>query len=149
MPTMSVSIAEPKCGRLARQDGGPLGGVELLPDDQDAGQRQVRRRLQEEIPQDARHGDPMEAGYFGVYLWKAAVEKAKSFEVDKVRALPTASRSTRRAARSRSTARRSTCTRLCASAWRSRTGMFKEVWNSGKPVKPDPYLDGYPVGQGA
>jgi urea transport system substrate-binding protein len=30
--------------------------------------------------------DPMEAGYFGVYLWKAAVEKAGSTDVDAVRA---------------------------------------------------------------
>jgi len=30
--------------------------------------------------------DPMEAAYFGVYAWKAAVEKAGSFDVDKVRA---------------------------------------------------------------
>ncbi|MFN8375944.1 MAG: urea ABC transporter substrate-binding protein, partial [Anaerolineae bacterium] len=29
--------------------------------------------------------DPMEAGYFGVYLWAAAVEAAGSFEVDAVR----------------------------------------------------------------
>ncbi|HEX6414320.1 MAG TPA: urea ABC transporter substrate-binding protein [Burkholderiales bacterium] len=29
--------------------------------------------------------DPMEATYIGVYMWKQAVEKAKSFEVDKVR----------------------------------------------------------------
>ena len=29
--------------------------------------------------------DPMEAAYFGVYIWKQAVEKAKSFEVDAVR----------------------------------------------------------------
>jgi urea transport system substrate-binding protein len=28
--------------------------------------------------------DPIEAAYFGVYVWKAAVEKAKSFEVEKV-----------------------------------------------------------------
>ena len=30
--------------------------------------------------------DPIEAAYFGVYVWKAAVEKAGSFDVDKVRA---------------------------------------------------------------
>src|SRR6058998_2779888 len=30
--------------------------------------------------------DPMEASYFGVHIWRQAVEKAKSFEVDKVRA---------------------------------------------------------------
>ena len=29
--------------------------------------------------------DPMEAAYFGVYVWKQAVEKAKSFDVDPVR----------------------------------------------------------------
>ena len=29
--------------------------------------------------------DPIEAAYFGVYVWKTAVEKAKSFDVDKVR----------------------------------------------------------------
>jgi urea transport system substrate-binding protein len=29
--------------------------------------------------------DPMEAAYIGVYMWKQAAEKAKSFEVDKVR----------------------------------------------------------------
>ena len=29
--------------------------------------------------------DPIEAAYFGVYVWKAAVEKASSFDVDKVR----------------------------------------------------------------
>jgi urea transport system substrate-binding protein len=28
--------------------------------------------------------DPMEAAYFGVYIWKQAVEKAKSFDVDPV-----------------------------------------------------------------
>jgi len=30
--------------------------------------------------------DPMEAAYFGVHIWKQAAEKAKSVEVDKVRA---------------------------------------------------------------
>ena len=29
--------------------------------------------------------DPMEATYIGIYMWKQAVEKAKSFEIDKVR----------------------------------------------------------------
>jgi urea transport system substrate-binding protein len=28
--------------------------------------------------------DPIEAAYFGVYVWKNAVEKADSFEIDKV-----------------------------------------------------------------
>ena len=28
--------------------------------------------------------DPIEAAYFGVYVWKAAVEKAGTFDIDKV-----------------------------------------------------------------
>ena len=36
--------------------------------------------------QDRVIGDPMEVAYNSVYLWKLAVEKAKSFEVDKVTA---------------------------------------------------------------
>jgi urea transport system substrate-binding protein len=35
---------------------------------------------------DAVTDDPIEAGYFGVYLWAAAVKKADSVDVDKVRA---------------------------------------------------------------
>ena len=34
--------------------------------------------------QDRVVGDPMECGYTGVYFWKLACEKAKSFDVDKV-----------------------------------------------------------------
>ena len=35
--------------------------------------------------QDRVTDDPIEAAYFGVYVWKAAVEKCGSFDVDKVR----------------------------------------------------------------
>ncbi|RZI70340.1 MAG: urea ABC transporter substrate-binding protein, partial [Rubrivivax sp.] len=34
--------------------------------------------------QDRVIGDPMQVAYNSVYLWKLAVEKAKSFDVDKV-----------------------------------------------------------------
>jgi urea transport system substrate-binding protein len=27
-------------------------------------------------------------------------------------------------------------------------GQIKETWNSGKPIKPDPYLKGYPWATG-
>jgi urea transport system substrate-binding protein len=33
-----------------------------------------------------RVNDPTETGYFGVYLWKKAVEKARSFDTEKIRA---------------------------------------------------------------
>ena len=87
--------------------------------------------------------DPIEAGYFGVYLWKLAVEKAKSTEVDKVK----------EAAKGISfDAPGGTVTINGKNQHVSKTvrigkvradGLFDEVWNSGKPVEPDPFLETY------
>jgi urea transport system substrate-binding protein len=61
--------------------------------------------------------DPMEATYVGVYMWKQAVEKAKSTDVDKVIAAMAGRPSRRRrASRSRWTRRTTTCTSRCSSA---------------------------------
>ena len=43
-------------------------------------------KFQNKYGQDRVTNDPMAAAYAQVYLWKLAVEKAQSFEVDKVRA---------------------------------------------------------------
>ena len=85
--------------------------------------------------------DPIEAGYFGVYLWKLAVEKAGSTEVDSRQGGgQAASSSPRPRAWSRSTARTSTSARRCASARSAPDGLIDEVWSTGEPVEPDPYL---------
>lgn len=42
------------------------------------------KALKAKYGEDRVVGDPMECGYNSVYLWKLAVEKAKSFDVDKV-----------------------------------------------------------------
>jgi urea transport system substrate-binding protein len=92
--------------------------------------------------------DPMEAAYTSVYLWKAMVEKAKSFEVEKVKAasdgitfeapegLVTVDGATQHVYK---TARIGKV---------GADGLINEVWNSGEPIKPDPYLKGYPWAAG-
>ena len=87
--------------------------------------------------------DPLEAGYFGVYLWSKAVEKAGSVEVDKVK----------EAAKNLEFDAPGGTVKIDEKnqhVWKTvrigkvRTdGQFDEVWSSGKPVQPDPYLDGY------
>lgn len=92
--------------------------------------------------------DPMEAGYNSVYLWKAAVEKAGSFDPEAVK---------------------KACDGVAIDAPEGKVtidgatqhvhktarigvvqpdGLIKEVWNSGGPIKPDPYLKEYPWAQG-
>jgi urea transport system substrate-binding protein len=92
--------------------------------------------------------DPIEAGYNGVYIWAAAVEKAGTFEVEAVRqaakglTLDTPEGS------------------ITVSDWNqhiSKTarigvinaeGLIDEVWASDGPIEPDPCLDAYPWAAG-
>ena len=87
--------------------------------------------------------DPIEAGYVGVYLWAAAVEKAGSTDVDKVK--EAAKGLTFDAPEGKVT----------VSDWNQHifktarigeidaTGQITEVWASDGPIEPDPCLSGY------
>lgn len=87
--------------------------------------------------------DPIEAGYDAVYLWKAAVEAAGSTNVDKVRAA---------AAGISFDAPEGTITidgdnqhmyKPVRIGMVNADGLIDEVWSTGDPVKPDPYLSTY------
>ncbi|MEM1502610.1 urea ABC transporter substrate-binding protein [Domibacillus sp. 8LH] len=93
-------------------------------------------------------GDPIEAAYNAVYLWAAAVEKAGSFDVDAVK---------KAAGGIEFKAPGGTVTIDGDNQHTYKTarigeiqadGQFKEVWNSGEPVKPDPYLETYSWAEG-
>lgn len=87
--------------------------------------------------------DPMQSAYNGVYLWKAAVEAADSFEVDQVRAALdgisidapegpiTVDGDTQHVVK---TARIGQV---------NDEGLIDEIWTSEEPIVPDPYLQGY------
>ena len=87
--------------------------------------------------------DPIEAGYDAVYLWKAAVEAAGSTNVDKVRAA---------AGGITFDAPEGTMTidgdnqhmyKPVRIGRINADGLIDEVWSTGDPVKPDPYLKTY------
>ena len=87
--------------------------------------------------------DPIEAGYFGVYLWASAVEKAGSIEVAAVKeaakglefqapgGLVTVHDENQHVSKT-----------VRIGSVRD-DGQINEIWNSGEPVVPDPYLDTY------
>ncbi|MEY2478427.1 MAG: urea transport system substrate-binding protein [Actinomycetota bacterium] len=92
--------------------------------------------------------DPIEAGYNSVYIWKAAVEKAKSFDVAKV------------VEAAKGLVLETPEGTMTVSDWNHHVfktarigmvnaqGIIDEVWNSGKPIEPDPCLDSYPWAKG-
>lgn len=97
----------------------------------------------ERYGQDRVTDDPIEAGYDAVYLWKAACEKAGSFDVDAVRAA--AGGVTFQAPEGLMTIDGDNQhmykpVRIGAV---NADGLIDEVWASDGPIKPDPYLKGY------
>ncbi|MEU1756669.1 urea ABC transporter substrate-binding protein [Micromonospora matsumotoense] len=92
--------------------------------------------------------DPMEAAYVAVHLWKAMVEKAGSFEVEKVR---TASGGITYDAPEGLVTVDGPTQHIAKTARIGKVGgdgLITEVWNSGKPITPDPYLKSYPWASG-
>lgn len=87
--------------------------------------------------------DPMEAAYTSLYLYKAMVEKAKSFDVDKINAASDGISFD---------APEGTVVVDGENHHISKTGLIGQInadnqfdieWSSGKPIEPDPYLEGY------
>ena len=92
--------------------------------------------------------DPIEAAYNAVYLWKAAVEKAGSFDVEKVKAasggivLNTPEGSVTIDGATQHVFKTARIGKIRPD------GLIDEVWASDAPIKPDPCLTGYPWAKG-
>ena len=83
--------------------------------------------------------DPMEATYVGIHMWKQAVEKAKSTDVDKVRGRWSARRSRRRpASRSRWTRNHHLHKPVLIGEIRA-DGQFNVVWKTQGPIRAQPW----------
>jgi urea transport system substrate-binding protein len=87
--------------------------------------------------------DPMEAGYTAVYLWKASVEKAGSVDVEKVKAASKGITFEAPEGKVTVDGDNQHVFKTARIGLIGSDGQIKEVWNSGSPVKPDPFLKGY------
>ncbi|GAB6929453.1 urea ABC transporter substrate-binding protein [Paenibacillus sp. JCM 10914] len=87
--------------------------------------------------------DPIEAGYTAVYLWKAAVEKAGSTDVAKVKEAAKGIEIAAPEGKVTLDGDNQHIYKTVRIGEVQADGQFKELWNSGEPVKPDPYLKTY------
>ncbi|ANE46218.1 ABC transporter substrate-binding protein [Paenibacillus swuensis] len=92
--------------------------------------------------------DPIEAGYTAVYLWKAAVEKAGSTDVDKVKEAAKGLEWTAPEGKVTIDGENQHISKVVRIGEVQADGLIKEVWSTGDPVKPDPYLKGYEWAKG-
>jgi len=87
--------------------------------------------------------DPIEAGYIAVYLWAAAVEKAGTTDVDAVREAAKGIEWSAPEGKVTIDGDNQHIYKTVRIGEVQADGMFKELWATDGPVKPDPYLAGY------
>jgi ABC-type branched-chain amino acid transport systems, periplasmic component len=87
--------------------------------------------------------DPIEAGYIAVYLWAAAVEKAGTTDVDAVREAAKGIEFNAPEGKVTIDGDNQHIYKTVRIGEVQADGMFKELWATDGPVKPDPYLTGY------
>ncbi|GAA4045816.1 urea ABC transporter substrate-binding protein [Nonomuraea soli] len=92
--------------------------------------------------------DPMEAGYNAVYLWAEAVKKAGTTEVEAVKKAAGGIALERPEGLVTIDGENQHMYKTARIGIIQTDGLIKEVWNSGQPIKPDPYLKGYPWASG-
>jgi urea transport system substrate-binding protein len=144
MPVVSVSIAEEEVKSIGTQYlADQLTAWNYYQTTPGAANDKFVKAYKAKYGADKPTSDPMEAAYVSVYLWKAMVEKAGSFDVAKVKAASDGV--TFEAPEGKVTIDGAT-QHIYKTARIGKVGgdgLITEVWNSGSPVKPDPYLKGY------
>jgi urea transport system substrate-binding protein len=146
MPVVSVSIAEEEVKSIGTQYlAGQYTAWNYYQTTTGAANEKFVKAYKAKYGADKPTSDPMEAAYVSVYLWKAMVEKAGSFDVAKVKAAADAGGITFDAPEGLVTVDGPTqhVYKTARIGKIGDDGLIKEVWNSGAPIKPDPYLKGY------
>ncbi|MFG1914614.1 urea ABC transporter substrate-binding protein [Micromonospora sp. NPDC048898] len=149
MPVVSVSIAEEEVKGIGTQYlEGQLTAWNYYQTTPGAANSKFVAAYKAKYGADKPTSDPMEAAYVAVHLWKAMVEKAGAFDVEKVR---TASGGITFDAPEGMVTVDGPTQHIAKTARIGKIGadgLITEVWNSGKPVQPDPYLKTYPWASG-
>ena len=144
LPTLSVSVAEEEITGIGADNMlGHLVAWNYFQTTDTSANAEFVKAFKAKYGDHRVTDDPIEAGYFGVYLWSQAVEKASSTDVAAVKA----------AAKGLSfdapgglvtihDANQHVAKTVRIGEVRS-DGQIDEIWNSGEPVVPNPYLDTY------
>lgn len=144
LPVMSVSVAEEEVGGIGIEN---IVGQYVAWNYYQTVDSEVNTAFVEAFKakygEDRVTSDPMEAGYFGVYLWAAAVEAAGSTDVDAVKAA--ADGISFEAPEGTVTIDGPTqhTYKIVRIGQIREDGLIDSIWETDGPVKPDPYLCSY------
>ncbi|TQF69410.1 urea ABC transporter substrate-binding protein [Rhodococcus spelaei] len=149
MPVVSVSIAEEEVGGIGVQNvEGQLTAWNYYQTVDSPENKKFVEAYKAKYGQNKPTSDPMEAAYTSVYLWKNTVEKAKSFATKDIQ--DNADGVSFDAPEGTVTIDGSNhhITKTARIGEIRGDGLIYTIWDSGQPIKPDPYLTSYPWAEG-
>ncbi|PLT33207.1 urea ABC transporter substrate-binding protein [Bacillus sp. V5-8f] len=146
---LSVSIAEEEIrGIGAEVLEGHLAAWNYFQTTETPENKEFVKKYKEKYGEGRVTDDPIEAAYFAVHLWAEAVKKAGSFDVDKVKAASDGIEINAPGGKVKIDGETQHVYKTVRIGEIQADGQFKELWNSGEAVKPDPYLKTYEWAKG-
>ncbi len=144
MPVLSVSIAEEEVKGVGIDNlEGQLVAWNYYQTTPGEVNEDFVAAFKEKYGQDRVTSDPMEAAYVSVFLWKAMVEKAGSFDPEDVKAAADGTTFDAPEGLVTVDGENQHIYKTSRIGEVRSDGLITEVANSGEPIKPDPYLTGY------
>ncbi|MFI6867921.1 urea ABC transporter substrate-binding protein [Nocardia sp. NPDC050406] len=144
MPVVSVSIAEEEVAGIGVQNIlGQLTAWNYYQTVDSPANKSFVEAYKAAFGASKPTSDPMEAAYTSVYLWKNTVEKAKSFAVADIQAAADGVSFDAPEGTVTIDGSNHHITKTARIGEIRADGLIYTVWDSGKPVSPDPYLKSY------
>lgn len=142
--TLSVSIAEEEIRGIGAENMvGHLAAWNYFQTTETPQNKIFVKKYQAKYGQNRVTDDPIEAAYFQVYLWATSVKKAGSTNVAAVRKAAAGVQFLAPGGMVKIDGSNQHVYKTARIGEVLPNGQFKEVWNSGSPVKPDPFLESY------
>lgn len=140
LPVMSFSIAEPEAKAMGPSlVQGSYAAWNYFQSLDDAASKKFVDGYKAKFGADSVVDDPMAHGYLDVYFWAAAAEKAKSFDVDAVRKAAVKLEWKDVVMGKTKFAANQSLYQTAYVGELDPDGQFKILWNSEKPIFPEPY----------
>ncbi|MEU6430450.1 urea ABC transporter substrate-binding protein [Microbispora sp. NPDC046973] len=144
MPVMSVSVAEEEVKGIGVDNvAGQLVAWNYYQTTDTPANEKFVAAFKAKYGADKVTSDPMEAGYNAVYLWAEAAEKAGTTDVEAVKKAAGGVSLDRPEGKVTIDGDNQHVYKTARIGVVQPDGQIKEVWNSGEPIKPDPYLKTY------
>jgi urea transport system substrate-binding protein len=143
-PVMSVSVAEEEVKGIGVDNiAGHLVAWNYYQTTELPENERFVKAFKERYGADRVTSDPMEAGYNAVYLWAEAAKKAGTTEVEAVKKAAAGITMQRPEGPVTIDGENQHLYKTARIGVIEQDGLIREVWNSGEPIKPDPYLKTY------